>query len=114
MKKKIGKIASFIMVMSVVMSILIGCADQYTVTEKREAPQVNAVSYDIIGGDDVMPVGGFWGPFTSDPNLAKFPEKIPYLSGKLPNFVTDEYYKLIKASGINTLYATSKYWGRPK
>ena len=53
---------------------------------------VNTYSFDIIGGQDVMPIGLYYGPYT--PNGSKNGET-------MPNF-TDEYYiKLIAEAGIN-------------
>lgn len=53
---------------------------------------VNTYSFDIIGGQDVMPIGLYFGPYT--PNGSKNGET-------LPNF-TDEYYiKMIADAGIN-------------
>ncbi len=48
---------------------------------------VPSKSYEYIGGNDVMPVAGFFGPYTSS-------EK---------NYITDDVYKLIKDSGINII-----------
>lgn len=53
---------------------------------------VPAVSYDYLGGDEVMPIFGFYGPYET--------ESI--------NFITDEVFQLIKDSGINTMVYTSR------
>lgn len=73
--------------------------------------KVPKLTFDIIGGGDVMPVGAFWGPFTQDPRFYTFEEN----NGKrypFPDFLTDEYMKLIKKAGLNMILANPIYWGR--
>ena len=38
---------------------------KYTETTKGTASPVYAISYEIMGGEEVMPIGGFYAPFTS-------------------------------------------------
>ena len=53
---------------------------------------VNTYSFDIIGGQDVMPIGLYYGPYT--PNGSEN-------GNTMPNF-TDEYYvKMLSEAGIN-------------
>ncbi len=95
------------MLMCAVM--LAGCAASGTsksssdsiVMEKEES---RAVSFSYIGGDDVMPITGYWGPYeltrSSDGNV-------------FPYYFTDDIYQMIGESGINLIsysqtdYATS-------
>ena len=82
--------------------LLIGCSASQTgganndsvVMEKEES---KAVSPSFIGGKDVMPITGYIGPYvhgySSDGNV-------------FPDYITDEYYKLIAESGVNLIVYT--------
>ncbi len=73
----------------------------YTKTQKGKAISYAALSYDIIGGEEVMPIGGFYAPFTSGGSLD---------GHSLPDFITDEYYQLIADCGINTFVYSIDRW----
>ena len=77
---------------------LIGPETEYVRSEARTPQPVYAVSYDIIGGKDVMPIGGWWGPYT--------PSDSGVNGQRLPDYVTDEYFTLIRDCGINVITAT--------
>lgn len=71
------------------------------VMEKEES---KAVSVSYIGGKDVMPITGYWGPY----------ELTSSVDGNVfPYYITEEYYQMIAESGINLIvysqpdYATS-------
>ena len=49
---------------------------------------VPAISYDYIGGDEVMPIVGYYGP---------------YRRGTVYDYYSDEIYQLVKGSGINLI-----------
>lgn len=51
---------------------------------------VPCLSYDFLGGDDVMPIVGFWGPNNPADEYGE-------------NSVTSEVYQLIKESGVNLI-----------
>ena len=80
------------------VTLLTGCAtngskitnENYTM----EKEQSNAVSYDVIGGKDVMPIGGFHGPY---------PLELSENGNAFPDYITDEYFKMIAEAGINLL-----------
>lgn len=57
-----------------------------------------AVSFDFIGGKDVMPIGGFFGPY---------PKKVTEDGHELPDYISDEYFQLIAESGINLITASA-------
>ena len=65
---------------------------------KRKPAPVYALGFDIIGGKDVMPLGGWWGPFVAE-------EENPD-SGYEKDFINDEYYKLISDAGVNVITVT--------
>lgn len=51
----------------------------------KDKYHVAAKTYDYLGGNDVMPIVGYYGPYNNE--------------GK--DFLTDAYFKLVKDSGIN-------------
>ena len=66
----------------------------YVVTEKGEALPYYALSYDIMGGEDVMPIGGFNGLFQ-------------YGGSKdgttTPSLMSEEMFKLCADIAVNML-----------
>lgn len=62
-------------------------------SETRDPEKVYSVSFDYLGGKDVMPVGVWWGPYT--------PLYGTVNGNTLPDYVSDYYYKLLKESGVN-------------
>ena len=71
-----------------------GCAAKQAAVEPMEPEEVNALTFDAIGGADVMPIAGYYGPHLSD---------YCYNGERQPSFVTDEFMKLTAESGINLL-----------
>ena len=67
---------------------------QYTVSEKGTPVEYATHSFDIIGGRDVMPIAGFCGPWKSGGSI----DGVDY-----PNFLDEEYIKMVRDSGINTI-----------
>ncbi len=62
------------------------------VLEDMTEETVNALSFDIIGGADVMPIGGFYGPSSrSEMNYGRI----------APTQYSDEFFELISDVGIN-------------
>ena len=106
MKKRfISLFISFILIFSTFS--MIGCAGgktgdlvlyqdgmSYTVTEKGEALPVYSLSYDIIGGSDVMPVGGYYGLYKAGGSM----DGIDY-----PSFINDKYFSLMSEMGLNMI-----------
>lgn len=69
--------------------------------EPMEKEESNAISFNFIGGKDVMPIGIFDGPHESSWNQ----------DGNMgPNFVTDEYYQMIKDAGVNLVVESKANW----
>lgn len=81
---------------------IIGPKTTYTVTQKGVPEPVFSVSYDVIGGKDVMPIGGWWGPHT--------PTSVSQNGQLLPDYVTDEYFELFSNAGVNIITATPNIW----
>lgn len=94
------------------LTMLVGClpkaqqshnAAEVTPMEKEES---RAVSFSFLGGQDVMPIGGYYGPM------------VPYESrdgNVLPTYVSDEIMKMFADAGINLIvYSDMSYSGSPE
>ena len=94
-----------------VLTLLGGCSWQQKASgkaelEKMEAEKVNSVSFDIIGGKNVMPIGGYYGPYVSTYNED---------SQTAPDYFTDEIWQAIADSGINWVsYSQLNYKDYPE
>lgn len=78
-----------------------------TITQKvtlyKSTSDVPAVSYDYLGGDEVMPIAAYFGPYK------KTVGNVTY------DYVTDSIYKMIYDSGINLInHSTNDYLGDNK
>ena len=65
-----------------------------TVISSMETEEVYALSFDVIGGEDVMPVAGFYGPYVSS---------YTYEGETQPAMIQDQYYKMIQDGGVNLI-----------
>ena len=78
-------------------SSIFGCAQAgQTSIEPMEAEESPAISYDIIGGKDVMPIGTQWGPYVTSA-LCEDGQMVPYM-------ITDEMWSALSEMGINVLF----------
>lgn len=74
-------------------------ATKYVKAERWESVPCNTLSFEIIGGKDVMPIGAWWAPYDTAGNIMN--------GQQLPNYlgedrgVEDRYFKLAKDAGIN-------------
>ena len=82
------------------MKLITSDAD-YVRSVRGETEEVNAVSFDIIGGDDVMPIGGFYGPFTPSSSIN---------GQKLPDYVSEEFFAMISDMGINLIVNAPEFF----
>ena len=93
MRKKISCVMAALLSLSSLA--LVSCKQETGITDYDKVyPDrvVNTYSFDAIGGQDVMPIGLYFGPYT--PNSSKD-------GNIMPNF-TDEYYiKMLAEAGIN-------------
>ncbi len=71
-----------------------GCDSSEASVEPMEAEEINTLTFDAIGGEDVMPIAGYYGPMNST---------YSYDGEKIPNQITDEYFQMIADSGVNLL-----------
>ena len=110
MNKKItAAIASFAML----ACTLSGCAtkspaakveklrnDNYYISEKVQPLEYNTLSFNYLGGKDVMPIGGFYGPYASGGSIDGY---------KFPQLIDEKYYKLISEAGLNMIVYSADY-----
>ena len=73
----------------------------YSESEVREEKEVYALSYEFIGGKDVMPIGGFYVPYASGGSTD---------GNSKPDLLTDYYFNAIKEAGINMLFYSPDRW----
>ena len=77
---------------------LTGCGNsaEEVKIEPMEIEEVHALTFDFIGGKDVMPISGFWGPYPSQESV----------QGNLkPNTVTEQVFSDLSEAGLNHLSA---------
>ena len=68
--------------------------DNYYITEKGEPAKYATLSFDYLGGADVMPIGGFYGPYNSGGSIDGY---------QFPQLVDDKYFSLIAEAGLNMI-----------
>ena len=61
--------------------------------EPMEVEEVYKYSLDLIGGDDVMPIGAYYGPTMSTYSINGL---------TAPSTLTDEFYQSLVDAGINS------------
>lgn len=112
MKKKLIRVVSGLLSVACLCTALFGCANQghtekeNTVIEPMEAEKAPSLSFDIIGGSDVMPIAGYYGPRLS--TYSKNGEA-------LPEMINDEYYQMIQECGVNIVcYSPTDYEYTPE
>lgn len=97
LRRKWIKKISFGLALVMTVSQISGCSwDSSKEIEPMEAEESPAVSYDIIGGKDVMPVGTQWGPYVTTA-LCEDGQMVPYM-------ITDEMWSDLADMGINLLF----------
>jgi hypothetical protein len=89
--------------------LLIGCSEkkaQDIVVEPMKAETSHAFGFDIAGGDDVMPIAAYHGPYASNYSIN---------GQSLPDYVTDEYWKAMADCGVNLMsHAITDYAYSPQ
>ena len=73
----------------------------YTITQKGTAKDYAALTFDVIGGDEVMPIGGFYVPYASGGSVD---------GHAMPNFLTEEIFQALEDCGINTFVYSVDRW----
>ena len=72
---------------------------EYTIPERSGTVPCNTLSFEIIGGKDVMPIGAWWAPYDTEGKFLNG-QKLPDYLGE-DRGVEDRYFKLAKDAGIN-------------
>ena len=85
---------------------LCACDTKETVSiEPMEQEEVYALGFDFIGGDDVMPIGGFYGPYSM---------AYSYNGVNIPYYVSDDIYSKLSESGLNYIsWSPANYAQKP-
>ena len=87
---------SAVLITSMVFALSACGKEQQKVSiEPMEIEEVHAVSFDFLGGKDVMPISGYHGPYTTEQSFDGV---------SLPNYFTDEIFEAISDCGINKMH----------
>ena len=92
--KHTKKVLCFGIALSMLTS-LCACGSKEKTVEKMEAEEVHSVSFDFLGGDEVMPISGYYGPLTTE---------YSFDGQSLPNYFTDEMFESIAECGLNLIH----------
>ena len=91
MKNKFIKAVSFVL-LSVIVSLSVSCGGSGKDETPYSEKQPYSLSFDAIGGKDVMPLSVFYSPFTP----------VSLKNGnQVPDFTDEKYIKLFADAGIN-------------
>ena len=74
---------------------------QYTTTTKGTPKSYAALSYEFLGGKDVMPIGGFYGPYSSGGSLD---------GNERADLLSDKTFKDLQDAGINMIVYGKDMW----
>ncbi len=104
-----NKRRKLMMILTLLMAIALpsGCNKQQEEAVEivpMEKEESRGYSFDFLGGKDVMPIGGFYGPYT-----------VAYSKNgnRIPDYVTEEIFERISEAGINLIVASADtYPGR--
>lgn len=112
MKNKLIRAVSGILSVACICAAFSGCANEKgsknenIAIEPMVAENAPSLSFDIIGGSDVMPIAGYYGPRLS--TYSKNGEA-------LPEMINDEYYQMIQEAGVNIVcYSPTDYEYTPE
>lgn len=72
-----------------------GSKQEKTNIEPMEAEEPDIYGFEFLGGTDVMPIAGYYGPL---------PSTFSVDGQSLPDYISDEFLKKISESGINLLH----------
>ena len=117
MKHRIFSRSICIVLCGAMLLSLIGCQSKETAKnqssgnetvkiEPMEVEEVDVVGFDFLGGTNVMPIGGFYGPMPSSKSINGI---------AMPDYITDEYFKMIADCGVNLItYSLTNYNKTPE
>lgn len=102
--KNLKRVLSVALVGAMLLS-LSACGSKNAV-EPMEKEEVASVSFNFLGGKDVMPISGFYGPYPSA-NSSN--------GNSVPDFYTDETFSDLSDAGINMIhYSITDYATAPE
>lgn len=78
----------------------------YTPSAQREEKEVYSLTYEYLGGKDVMPIGTFFGPFTPTNGMIN--------GTAFGDYNTDYYFDLMQKVGINMINYVGNQWREHK
>ncbi len=114
MRKSLVRSISALLVGITLCASFSGCAKEQekaestkpAAIEPMKAEEAKALSFDIIGGNDVMPIAAYYGPYVS--TYSKNGES-------QPEMINDEYYQMIQECGVNLIvYSATDYEYTPE
>lgn len=73
----------------------------YYETAKSTPEEYASLTYDIMGGDEVMPIGGFYAPYATGGSVD---------GHTFPDFISEKYYQYIEDAGINMFVYSNDRW----
>ena len=73
----------------------------YKSSEKGNPKKYSSFTFDYLGGSDVMPIGGYFGPYSSGGSLD---------GNNRADLLTDKIFKAIKDAGVNMIVYGSDRW----
>lgn len=73
----------------------------FSESSSRSEKEVYSLTYDFIGGSDVMPIGGFYAPYASGGSID---------GNEKPDFLTDYYFEKLHEAGINMMFYSPDRW----
>ena len=100
MKGKSYRFRIGIMLTIIASCILCACGtkeEEKIVIEPMEKEEVASCTFDFLGGKDVMPIGGYYGPQPSELSID---------GTAVPDYINEEIFKAIAESGINLIEHT--------
>ena len=104
--KYLKRILSAVLVGTMVLCLsACGNKEEKIVIEPMEKEEVHALSFDFIGGKDVMPISGYYGPTN---------RTYSFDGQSFPDYFTDEIFEMISGCGVNALHYSNTDWNTEK
>lgn len=105
MKCKMARRGISLLLLTGMLLSLVACGKEKAIAP-MEIEEVQAVSFNFIGGTDVMPISGYYGPYMVESSVD---------GESFPNYITDEIFEMITDCGVNmTHYTRTDYKSSPE
>ena len=79
--------------------------NNYKAAKTYEAGSSDAITFEVLGGEEVMPLGVFYGPYGAVNSSSASENGIV-----IPDYLTDDIFKLLKDSGVNFIGQSQDQW----